>query len=62
MRKLNYIIKTMKLSRIKIKNVKSFNDEENISLNNDSNILIGSNGSGKSNLLGAKIGYMSKLF
>ncbi len=41
----------MKLSRIKIKNVKSFRDEVNISLYDDSNILIGSNGSGKSNLL-----------
>lgn len=41
----------MKLSSIKIKNVKSFHDEVNISLNDNTNILIGSNGSGKSNLL-----------
>lgn len=41
----------MKLSRIKIQNVKSFHDEVEISLYDDSNILIGSNGSGKSNLL-----------
>jgi len=41
----------MKLSRIKIQNVKSFHDEVEISFYDDSNILIGSNGSGKSNLL-----------
>ena len=41
----------MKLDKIKIKNTKSFREQVEINLNKDFNILIGSNGSGKSNLL-----------
>ena len=41
----------MKLVSISIKNVKSFKENTNISFDNNFNVLIGSNGSGKSNLL-----------
>ena len=41
----------MKLKRLKVKNVKSFRDEIEFNFHNDFNILIGTNGGGKSNLL-----------
>lgn len=41
----------MKIKRINFKNIKSFNNELNIEFNDKINILIGSNGCGKSNLL-----------
>jgi predicted ATP-dependent endonuclease of OLD family len=41
----------MKLNSLEIRNVKSFREEEQISFNDDFNILIGPNGGGKSNLL-----------
>jgi predicted ATP-dependent endonuclease of OLD family len=41
----------MKLVSVSIKNVKSFKENTNISFDNKFNVLIGSNGSGKSNLL-----------
>jgi predicted ATP-dependent endonuclease of OLD family len=41
----------MKLVSISIKNIKSFRETTNISFDNRFNVLIGSNGSGKSNLL-----------
>ena len=41
----------MKLKRLKVKNVKSFRNETEFNFHNDFNILIGTNGGGKSNLL-----------
>jgi len=41
----------MKINSLKVKNVKSFREEEHVTLNDDFNILIGPNGGGKSNLL-----------
>ncbi len=41
----------MKLKSLKIKNVKSFRDETEFNFHDDFNILIGTNGGGKSNLL-----------
>ena len=41
----------MKLKQLKIKNVKSFRDETVFDFHDDFNILIGTNGGGKSNLL-----------
>ncbi len=41
----------MKLEQLTIKNVKSFKDEQTVSFKSDINIFIGSNASGKNNLL-----------
>ena len=46
----------MKVKSIRIKNVRSFKDETLFIPREDYNVLIGSNGSGKSNLMNAFCG------